>query len=879
MKNREVYTYIDLHNLGSAPFWNEIRNFPQITVTADLRKCIKGVEQYDKTKGLFADDSQVQAAEIRKLTDLAVPHWTDDETKFHEMVVLTQFFRGQIHEKGDDPDIRHWLVGCRRNLNMILSAIILLEEAGIAPEDLRADGNRNIELLLDAWRYLQRNDPAIDNFHDRMNQLENRNAWNPIMNKLFGRSNIQGFVFHGFYYLTSLQERLIEAMEKSGYKIKFLFAYDERYPYANEIWRKTYSGEYGYPDQAEWKKQKAAAPEAYGEIFEGRKTAISNKVSIREYASVMEFVHEIKHIKENGYFVYSSNANTVNKILKDFYPEEYGERKILAYPIGQFVSNLNKMWDEDRQEIILAEELLIECFASGWLAVDGKAGKEYMQDLMNILPFFKDCETVDEWEKRIHLYEEIRDKVIGSFEKEWDIEDNTARWQEIMGNPFLNFSVFALKDESASVILCLIKRLLYMAKKLFSDSEKVYIKEHIRKLDQILKQHEMSNELYEEEIEIVKELFGKLSDSSAFTETCYPGDISSALNLYMSGRMQDGEIQTDRIGMVSPIYHVDAASVKHQGKIHICLCDVSNMPGGKKQYIWPLTERLIRDCYKRTRNPLIRNMQHVMESTYICNRYFMYAALKNADVQISWISNMDDKILAPSPYIKLLTEAAGIRIMPAKRSRITYQQVEKSLYGKRKTLPYDKMKMPQDTAKEAKMDYAICPMKYVFGHVVDKYPSFQNEFHQNYAINGLIAAIYSLMKGRGLGVDEIYRQVIELFPAMRKVEKRQVYDYLRSVDSFKDIDFSKLSETGEMSFTEERLKVHFPNKDVREQAFDEYGKLLTPDGKNDVDFYTTAADTETDPYKKTKVDVCLFCQHQDFCRCAVFYADQEALYD
>ena len=49
MKNREVYTYIDLHNLGSAPFWNEIRNFPQITVTADLRKCIKGVEQYDKT--------------------------------------------------------------------------------------------------------------------------------------------------------------------------------------------------------------------------------------------------------------------------------------------------------------------------------------------------------------------------------------------------------------------------------------------------------------------------------------------------------------------------------------------------------------------------------------------------------------------------------------------------------------------------------------------------------------------------------------------------------------------------------------------------------------------------------------------------------------
>ena len=114
---------------------------------------------------------------------------------------------------------------------------------------------------------------------------------------------------------------------------------------------------------------------------------------------------------------------------------------------------------------------------------------------------------------------------------------------------------------------------------------------------------------------------------------------------------------------------------------------------------------------------------------------------------------------------------------------------------------------------------------------------------------------------------------------MRKVEKRQVYDYLKIEDSFKDRDFSEVSELGEMSFTDKRLKVHFPNKDVREQAFTEYGKLLTPDGKNDIDFYATAADTVKSSYQKTKMDVCLFCQHQDFCRYAVFYADQEALYD
>lgn len=877
--SREIYTYTDLRTLGNTPFWNEIKNFPEITVTADLRKSLKGIAQYDKVDGLFRNDPAVQASEFRKLADLAVPHWTDDETKFHETIVLSQFIRGLIHRQGDDPNIRHWLVGCRRNLNMLLSSIILLEEAGITPEDIRSNGDRNIELLLAAWRFLMQNDPAINNFHNRMKELENRNAWNPIMNKLFGRSNIQTLVFHGFYYLTPLQERVIRLMEKSGLTIKMLFAYDERYPYANEIWRKSYSRENGYPDISEWKKEKASIPEPYGEIFEGRTATVANKISIREYASVMEFVHEIKHVKEEGYFVYSANPNTANEILRDFYPEEYGERKLLSYPIGQFVSTLNKMWDEDRQEIILDEEKLIECFASGWLAVDGQAGKEYIQDLVNLLPFFKDCETVSEWEERIKLLEDINENVIQPFEKEWDLDENTARWQEIMGNPFLNFSVFAVATEKREVILCLIKRLLNMAKELFVNTEKVHVREHIRKLDLILKQHEMSNELYEEERELIKELFAKLGDSSGFTEECYPGDISGALNLYMSGKFQDGEIQADRIGMVSPLFSIDAAPVKQHGKVHICLCDVNNMPGGKKQYIWPLTGRHIRECYKRTKNPLIKNMRHVMESAYICNRYLLYSALKNKDVQLSWISNMEDKILASSAYIKLLNEAAGIRIIPAKRKRLSFEQIENSIYGKRRTVPYDKMKMPQDTAKEAKMDFAICPMKYAFGYVVDRFPTFQNEFHQNYAINGLIAAIYSVMKGKGLPVDEIYRQVMELFPAMRKVEKRQVYDYLKIEDSFKDRDFSEVSELGEMSFTDERLKVHFPNKDVREQAFTEYGKLLTPDGKNDIDFYSTAADTEKNPHQKTKTDVCLFCQHQDFCRYAVFYADQEALYD
>lgn len=869
--SREIYTYIDLKTLGQSPYWNKIRNLPQITITTDLQKSLKGSAAKDEVDGLFKNEAIVQVCEMRKLTEAAFPKWRADETQFHEMVVLSQYVREQIARYGADPILRRWLVGCRRNLKLTLSSIILLEEAEIDIEDLRADGDRNVEFLLGAWRYLKEHDPAIHNFRKHRKALETRSAWNPIFSKLFGRSNIHTVVFHGFYYFTPIQEKLMRLMEQVGIKVIFLFCYNERYPYAHEIWRKTYSPENGYPPITQWHMERSDRPEPYGEIFEGRKAQISNHLQLKEYATVLAFVREMKTVSKQGYQIYSSNANGANQILQDFYPEEYGERKLLSYPIGQFVNTLHRLWDEDLQEIILDSEKLIACFASGWLSINGIAGKQYMQELMYVLPFFADCKTVEEWEERMELLQQIREDVIEPFREDLDADDSIARWQEVMGDPFLNFSMFAVPEETLDVILTLIRQLLHMAQELFESQNMLRIEEHVRKLDRILKRHELSNELYEEEREIVKDLFEKLSDPEGFTQECFPSDISSALNFYMSGKVDDGELENTQAGMVLPLYHVEAACIRKRGRVHVCFCDSNHMPGGKKEYVWPLTGRHIRDCYQRTKNPLIVNMMHIMDCSYICNRYFLYAALKNPNVQISWIHDMGDKFLSPSPYVHLVSEASGVLWTPAARRGVTASYVAGMKESNEKTLPYKIQLMPAYTAKEAKMDYAVCPMKYALGYVVEKTPTFQNEFHQNYAVNDLIAAIYSLMRTRGMDIDEIYHNIIMLFPAMRSAEKRQVYDYIFDENSFSDYDFDGYSELEDRSYSEERLKVRFPNKAVRAAAMEQYGKLLTPNGRTGMDFYTTTEMKKPDP--------CLFCQHQDYCRYATYVVDQEDLYD
>lgn len=864
--SREIYTYTNLKDLNRASYWNRIKDFPQITVSFDLKNSLKnlGTWVYGATS--------LCSCEMRKLTEAAFPKWRVDETKFHETVVLSQYIREQMKKYGHDIQMKRWLTGCRRNLGMILSSIILLEEAGIETDDLYSDGDRNIEFLTGAWKFLQANDPAISEFRKCMKKLEKRSAWDSIFNELFGKTDIQTIVFHGFYYFTPIQERILCLLENVGIKIICLFCYDERYPYANEIWRKSYSVEMGYPDISKWNIERSEQIEPYGEIFEGRKAKISNHLQIKEYGTVLEFVYGVKQASELGYQIYSAKPNAANKILRDFYPEKYGERNILAYPIGQFVNVLNEMWDEDLQDIILDQEKLIECFSSGWLSIDGVSGRQYMQELMDVLPFFADCSRISEWEERIRFLEQIKRKAEAPFRQNLSEYKPTARWQEIMGDPLLNFSVFAVSDEKLDVILSLIRQLLCMAQELFTDDQMVYIRDHIRKLDRILKKYELSNKLYEEEREILKELFEKLSNASGSSLKCFPADISEAFRLYINGTLDDSEIHRDKADMVSPIYHVQAVYMKANAKVHVCFCDIKNMPGGKNEYVWPLTAASMRQCYERTGNKLIRNMMHIMESTYICNRYFLYTALKTQDVQLSWIREMGEKQLAPSPYIRLLTNAIGIEVLPAFQNRISYKRVKEMPLGTPKILPYNKEDMPENTAKEAKMDYEVCPMKYVLGYVVQKYPSFQSEFQQNYAINGLTAAIYSLVKNDGIGIDQIYKNIIELFPAMRKVEKRQVYDYLRNQREFSDAVFSGYSEIEGMRYSDERLKVCFPNREMRNVAIEKYGRSYTPDGRKGMKLYASA-ENKKDP------KFCNFCQHQDYCRLAVFAVDQEGLYD
>ena len=869
--SRAVYTYTELNTLVSTDNFSKLRHYPIITVSTDIRKSLYGNRSVDRVQGLVSSDASFRTTDFQTFSRVIIKGWNSDRSKFSETAIVSEFLNNKLKAVQPGSNEYNWLRGYIRNIDSIISSFILLELAGMKPEDFDEEDNKNIVLFLEIWKTLLEKDFYVNEFHSRMEQFTDKESWNDIFKDLLKTNSartVDKIVFMGFYYITPFQERVMRLLEKCGFELVFLINYDSRFPYVYKIWDETYSEQMGFAPRSSWFVEESSEYDPYGLIFEGKEASVSNKLTIREYSSSIEFMDDVRKDKRNGIAVYSSDFKRTNNILKMYFPEDYGDRKLLSYPVGHFVNVLTSLWDEELETIVIDEEKLVDGFLSGWLSAEGKSAKQYVKDLMYILPFFKNCRSLEQWKSRLDYLEKIYSDVLECFRKGTDSDIAIARWQQAVENPLGNFSMFALESERFTTICILLRSLFAMAEEIYDKNKEVTVSEYIERLLKILKRNTPSDDIYIEERQIIEDIFNSLSDKNVSTLN-RPSDISKALDYYITGRFDNDELETTRVGLVYPLYFVDAACVKNNSKVHICMCDVERLPGSDKKYTFPLTSTTIERVYAKTGNTLLLNMMEIMKATIMCNRYFIYCALKNNEVILSWISIVNDKKLAPSPYIKLLSNKLDIAIRASKRNRIRYNDVAEANTFVERVSDYDNNKAPMNIVKEARIDYALCPMKYILGYALDKHPSFQNEFQQRYSLNAFISAAGELMNDCGVDNNTVYKNIAELFPQLMKSEKRQVLDYIYYDDYDESIDYKSRTECGTYFYSDERLKLHYPNSEVRMKAMEKYTQLNTPDGRRGINLY-----------ENTDVrNACVFCQHIEYCRNAIHAVDQEIYYD
>lgn len=851
MSNR-VYTYNSITELKNAAYFTEIAALPQITMSREVASHL-----------VFS--MRIFKGNVMGFSNFCMrlfPNWNTSGQKFACITLLNQFLREKISHAKDKAE-RDWLFGCKKNMYSAINNIIRLEEAGIHPEDIR-ESDRDILLFTEMWRLLEKRNDSITEFRKRRSALLNPATFDQEVNRIFRFHGMKRIIWNGFQFLTPMQQFVYDCFTRAGYDIWALIQDEIRYPYANEIWNHLYNTENGYPAKADWIRQtESFEKNPLGEIFErGEKVSAAN-VQILRYRNTVEFVSDIPRLKAEGFYLYCTDDRAANAMLKDYFPERYEVRNLLAYPIGQFIYTLHKMWDENRQCIILRPDGLRKCFASGWLSAHGKSSIHYTEDLERLLPYFEGCSTVDEWGKRLETFEDAYDDAIEVFAQTKTCEAAETRKLEAFGNPFAYMSVFAIKKSRIDDVVDIIHQLMEMARTLFGVNEPVSIQEHMSKLDAMLYMNDgMPQELYLEEQKKVQQIFKALESDSVKDFLCYPGDLAAALLSFMGGEIEDGEENNKGLKtLVFNIFQVEAAPIAAAGKVHLCLADISKLPGSSADFGWPLDEDLLRRLASRRGDSYISNLLDNSELTALANRYYVYNALKNKQVEISWIQQQGEKLYSPSPYITLLDKFSDAGIQDTDIRKLNLQTVLETKAQKHLDPAYDIQKTADLHGYDSALEYLVCPMRFVYSYVLGDSEAYRNEYQQSRAIVRLIQILKKLLRDK-YSTEQVAAQVFELFPYIRKAEKRQMID---DAERWKLPDNEEPFTTYEgKNYTNERWNLTFLDPEVYESMREHASTLMSQKGRKGI-YYVTMGEKEERN--------CEFCPHAAYCMQSWFGID------
>lgn len=869
MSNKEpikVYAYTTLEELKSAPFFSEIMAVPQITMSRGMSKAI----------GKAVKSLSGNVIDFTGFVDELFSGWSNRGNRFVYSTVINRYIRERMmcdknHEE------REWLFGCKKNIGSAVNNIIRLEEAGIVSEEFAKmidPHDRDLGLFLVFWKLLEHSSENMKTFRKARKTYQNPSEFIKALNhelegisinlKFRGQKKI---VFHGFQYFSPMQQYVFDCFKNAGYEIIILIQAEKQYPYANEIWRKMYTEEKGFVPYEQWVFQNTDYKNPLGEIFEHGVPTTANNLRLIKYKNTIEFMSDIPRItnRENGYKLYCTDDKIANKMLWDYFPESYGKRNLLSYPIGQFIYTIHQMWDENLQSMVLDVDGLRKCFASGWLSVNGKSSINYTDDLERLLPYFEGCYTIEEWRKRLEIFNDAYNEAVLEFDSESTGDRILDRKKEILGNPFKNFSAFSIKNERVDAVFEVLKRLIEMADKLFSENEPISIHKHMAKLDAILEMKDgMSEELYAQERSCIKQIFEALESDKVKDFLCYPGDIAySMLNLMRGNLDEEDKSNNDLNILVFNIFHIEAATVFAKGKVHICLADIGKLPGENGKFTWPMDEKIL----KSLEGPgnYIGNWINSIKLNTLSNRNYIYSALKNKDVEISWIQKQGDKLLSPSPYITLLEKLTNVKIEEC-NVRGLRQETIAALPAVKKL---ERENFSMGTNRElhmidGEMEYALCPMRYVYSHVLGDNPTYRGDYQQDRAMMRFIQVLAKRLKPK-YSMEQVAEQVFELFPNVRKAEKRQILDdAMKYPLPTQEIEYTKLEDK---EYTNLRLMLTFPDKAVYQSAERKFSMLMSQNGRKGVYFEKKGEEGERN---------CELCPHSGYCRGSWFGADYQA---
>ncbi|MGN2370183.1 hypothetical protein ACTFJW_08980 [Clostridium cagae] len=289
--------------------------------------------------------------------------------------------------------------------------------------------------------------------------------------------------------------------------------------------------------------------------------------------------HKISAMKEQ---FYGAKGTEMNNIFQVFYPDEFGVKPFLSYPIGQFILALYNMWDVSNNQLILNNIDLMECLnLDVWKGISPNMVYEKVKAYIGLEKENTGL-TIDEF---LHRIDKLAEKQ--RIKSDW-VEDKLD-----------NLSFFYINENKYKEFKNVINNIDKIAKKIFLDTKKQTSKDHYVNMIKVINEEKEWKKLSSEEKKIIDEIDVRLNRISDEEEKTDLDTVRDTLTFYLSN-----SIGSDINWLVRDLDQIEgdilseaarAKKCKLQEKCyHYSMLSNENMTESDLQELpWPLTKEFV----------------------------------------------------------------------------------------------------------------------------------------------------------------------------------------------------------------------------------------------------------------------------------------------
>lgn len=419
-----IYTYSDPYKLDKEPYWDEIKSCPYFCASQTLVNGIKGLYKNDFRQGRITT--------VQNLIESLFSYWesTACMVKQHTVIdnIITNSVNSILSSELNDNISKAFLF----NREEIFKSVRIMFELNMDVQDILLDQLTPEQLfLVDIYKKIISSDKNTDfTLNYEFDQKSINSALDLAMKKGASKEpdwpSIQDdrIVIHGVHQFTPIMLRTIE--EISQYKtVVLLFNYQSQYKNVYQTWIDIYAAfdcpiskfsetSFSPSLQHQLSYNGNLLGDSIGKLINGQKkdVVLNGPLEVIEFNNMTEFANyaadifsvaeksdptnPLKKMKEQ---IYAAD-NSSNEILKIYFPEQFGERKFLNYPLGHFFIAIANMWSTHENKILITDiKDIKECLSAGILK------EQHLGELATIWSkveaLFDGCTTIDEMLHRI----------------------------------------------------------------------------------------------------------------------------------------------------------------------------------------------------------------------------------------------------------------------------------------------------------------------------------------------------------------------------------------------------------------------------------------------------------------------------------------------